>query len=479
MNEDNKWTLVPETNNERVVTTLEQINTPLNNYVKSNNLPIDNILAPAKESSILFTFFPNAISDLSDEQKQDSEYLTKFAVACAVGLFDGALNFLWDEVITSLRRKIVEYDLEYFYSVAEQVNKNYKDLKSEEDLVIITDHDLLDIIKRIGYIDEFGYRQLDNINYLRNHASAAHPNNRELTGIKLAELLQTGIKYGILIEPDKSMIDIKRLFSNIRTEDIPSEDFDSISNCLLDLESNRLNDFFKSIFGLYCDPKISSICKKNVIEISKRIWSEIDDETKYFIGAKFGYYRINGDVQRRENVNNFLESVDGLKYKDTDSIVTELIEMLQQLRTVHYNFNNFYNEYGYARDIEKIVPDTGVPDAAKNLFVKIICLCYAGNGLGFYEGVDISAALIYDELIDNFENVEIKYFIKAFSDADFTRDFSRSKPDKRIRDVANKLISKTNNGDLIEGLKMIVEYPPLKLENICLEADYKELIKKF
>lgn len=131
----------------------------------------------------------------------------------------------------------------YFYSVAEQQNGRYKNLKEIEDLPFISDFDLLSILKRIGFIDDYSFSILQNINYLRNNASAAHPNNNELSGLKLCSLLEEGIKYAILIEPNNSMITIRKLFNNIRTIEIPADDYDVISDELLKFDQYRLDDF--------------------------------------------------------------------------------------------------------------------------------------------------------------------------------------------------------------------------------------------
>ena len=190
MDDKNITTLVTKVDSTNVQTTLEQISTPLTEFVKYNGLPINNVLATNEEKSKLFMTFSSAIDSLPIEEREKSEYLTKFVIASAVGLFDGALNYLWNEIIKSLREKIIDYDLMYFYSISEQINKNYKNLKTQEDLQFISDHDFLEIIRRIGLIDDIAFHSLDNINYLRNNASAAHPNVNELTGIKLSSLLE-------------------------------------------------------------------------------------------------------------------------------------------------------------------------------------------------------------------------------------------------------------------------------------------------
>lgn len=34
--------------------------------------------------------------------------------AAAVGLFDASLNYLWDETVSELRRRVAGFDLSYF-----------------------------------------------------------------------------------------------------------------------------------------------------------------------------------------------------------------------------------------------------------------------------------------------------------------------------------------------------------------------------
>lgn len=202
MNENNhEITLVPKIDDMNVVTTLENISHPLEMFVRANNLPTKNVLATNEEKVKLFNNFASSIETLPEEIRNESDYLTKFIVAGAVGLFDGALNYLWNEIIRTLRNKIVSYDLRYFYSIAEQINPQYKKLEDESDLQYISDHDLLQTLNRIKILDDYAFNTLNNMNYMRNHASAAHPNINDLTGIKLASLLEDGIKYAITLEP--------------------------------------------------------------------------------------------------------------------------------------------------------------------------------------------------------------------------------------------------------------------------------------
>lgn len=55
--------------------------------------------------------------------------------------------------------------------------------------------------------------------------------------------------------------------------------------------------------------------------------------------------------------------------------------------------NNFFNEYLVAQALELSIPSNGIiPKAALNLWVKVISICYVGNGKGYRQGIDESAA---------------------------------------------------------------------------------------
>ena len=84
----------------------------------SAGLPTQNIFVPTRER---FTVFANAgalLERLDDESKRNAIYVSKFFAAVSAGLFDAALNYIWDETILHLRLRIDAYDLEYFYDIA-------------------------------------------------------------------------------------------------------------------------------------------------------------------------------------------------------------------------------------------------------------------------------------------------------------------------------------------------------------------------
>jgi hypothetical protein len=80
-------------------------------FIARHGLPTHNVLVPVSERVRVFGNVEDVLALLDYENKQQSIYVSKFIAAVAAGLFDAALNYLWDETIFELRKRIVRYDL--------------------------------------------------------------------------------------------------------------------------------------------------------------------------------------------------------------------------------------------------------------------------------------------------------------------------------------------------------------------------------
>lgn len=135
-------------------------------FLESLGLPKENVLASTMERQVVQTNFPQFVSMLPVEVKRDSKYLSKFAAASAIGLFDAALNYVWNEVVLNLRRKTIIYGLELFFDAA--VGGKQRDLFStESDLSGIKDKVLLDNCAKLELISDSIYKKLTHILMMR------------------------------------------------------------------------------------------------------------------------------------------------------------------------------------------------------------------------------------------------------------------------------------------------------------------------
>ncbi|WP_414942650.1 hypothetical protein [Amycolatopsis sp. cmx-11-51] len=165
-------------------------------------LPTEDIIINVREREKLLRNTPDALEGLDDTQRARASYVAKMILAASVGLFDAALNYLWNETINELRARVASFDVAYFFEIAEPDSTRRNDLRTADDLAKIDDAKLMAAANRIKLISDIGYKQLDHIRYMRNNASAAHPNQVALTGLKLAEWLETCIREVITLPKD-------------------------------------------------------------------------------------------------------------------------------------------------------------------------------------------------------------------------------------------------------------------------------------
>ncbi|MGE1195444.1 hypothetical protein ACQJ18_12145 [Priestia megaterium] len=464
---------------DRISNSIQALNQPLADMLSHIGLPTENVLYPIEERKRVIFSLESTLECLPYDKREKANYLSKFTVAITVGLFDGAITFLWDETITAIRKLVQDFDLQHCFNIAGTMSPRYKNLHNVDDLPAISEHDLLEICRRIGLINDINFKRLEHVNYLRNHASSAHPNENEVTGTEILTLLEYCLRYAITAEPDHSVIQIKTLLENIRTKEIPADDCNAIGQDIAKQPQERIDDFMTSIYGLYCDPRQEQKVRDNIEHLVPHVWACCSEETKYAIGARYGVYRKNGEIDKKEATNTILELVDGSNYKDEDSLAGELIDKLQTLRTVHFEWNNFYNEYIHAQSINTSLPKTGgIPPAARKLFVKVITMCFIGNGKGNRNGVDEGAEVYYKKFISLYNTKELVDLLYLFEDNEFVTDFDANNPDKRIRGLVKALkAARTTDVHIDKALDIIISFPKNKLSKVWSDTRYQEALK--
>jgi hypothetical protein len=125
-------------------TSIQGFSAPLAGYLDSLGLPTDNVLVEFSERRFVLKNLQATIESLAQIDRAKAFYLSKFSVAVSVGLFDAALNFLWDETILALRRLAAEIDLSYFFDTAEKREAYRTKLQGPEDLPTLDDLTLID-----------------------------------------------------------------------------------------------------------------------------------------------------------------------------------------------------------------------------------------------------------------------------------------------------------------------------------------------
>ena len=139
--------------------------------------------------------------------------------------------------------------------------------------------------------------------------------------------------------------------------------------------------------------------------VCMKSWLMAPEDTKYECGLKYATYAANGETDRKNAANDFLNVVGGLPYLPKDTLALEISEKVNNLYAAHTGFNNFHNEPSHARALNAYISQAGtIPDPVRRSYVKTLIMAKIGNGYG----VSAMAISYYDDLLAKFGESEIK-----------------------------------------------------------------------
>ena len=362
----------------------------------SLDLPTSGVVVDQKNRVLVLGNMRHVIDDLPLERRGTAMYLSKFMVAVGAGLLDAALNYLWDETIGELRKRIINYDLQYFFDQAATDPAKRNDLDGPEDLLKITDDELIRSAAKIGFISDLGLHQLDLVRHMRNHASAAHPNQHELTPYALMGYLETCIKEVITLPESPTMIETSTLLRNIKTATVTESDASRYDSLFTGLRKEQADVLAKGLFGIYVAPDSPNIARDNVRAVFPKIWDRLSEETKFGFGVRYARYKANLDEEQATFARELLEALGAASYLPDDVRVSEIDEILDRLIGVHGAMNNFYNEPPLARELRDYVGEQPVPRGVEGKYVEILVEVYIGRS----SGISWNADPIYRSLLE-------------------------------------------------------------------------------
>ncbi len=425
-------------------------------FLESLGLPKENVLASTMERQVVQTNFPQFVSMLPVEVKRDSKYLSKFAAASAIGLFDAALNYVWNEVVLNLRRKTIIYGLELFFDAA--VGGKQRDLFStESDLSGIKDKVLLDNCAKLELISDSIYKKLTHILIMRNDIGASHPNDATINAYELMGWLQTCVQEVINDTPSEAALQVKAFVENLRnqTEVIDSSSLEHMKNGLKELHTKNCDNVLQTIFGMYVGAGANNILKKNISEIAPTVWEYASDNLKYKLGVVLDGYRTNLHRDKFSAGNDFFEFCSGNKFKTLDARVILLDEHLDDLTSAHSGWDNFYTEVPHARKILSYISnEADIPNERKEKLIRIILSCRIGNGVSYNFGVSPLGKPIYDSILNMLGDDNIIHVVIALYNQEIYNLLSNT----NCKNHAVQILTNIRANAVSDKLKQILDY---------------------
>lgn len=392
---------------------LEKTENIMTNLIGSVGLPNENIVMTTIDRKKVFNNLQVIIDEINVD-KSSMFYLSKFIYAVSSGLFDAALNYLWDATITELRMRIINFNVEYFFDVTVTNTEKRAKLKNDSDLVKIQDADLLVGVKKIELIDDITYNELDHIRYMRNWSSTAHPNDFQLSGYKLIDWLETCIKSVFNLPVSPLNLEIKKLLADIKTTTFTSSDISAKKPFFSKLPINQCNSLLKGFFGIFISQESNTETRTNIAQMIPELWVLASKETKVSIGFKYGNLKINSHTAEATSARRFLDLANGQSFIPDDLRISEIANILSDLTEAHNNMNNFYTEPALAKQLYQFVGDhSNLPTSINDQYVSTVINCYITNG----NGIAWSADDYYKKMIASFTDDQAQKALLSFTDS--------------------------------------------------------------
>lgn len=383
-----------------VLTDLQRFETVVRAQLAQVGLPSEQVFVDVSERHTMLSNVSGVLSGLDEEGRSRSHYISKMIAASAVGLFDAALNYLWDELVNELRRRVAGFDLKYFYDIAAGSSDLRKHLKAESDLSKVDDANLLRAAREIGLLTDVGFQRLDHIRFMRNHASAAHPNQVTLTGLDLASWLQICIREVITTPPDTVTATTGRLLANIKKDRLDGDAVRDAAAFFDQLPGDRADTLANGLFGLYTDSDRSPTVADNVRTLWAKLWPFVSEDTRRTYGLRHARARASAETDIATAARELIDLVDASSYLTDEVRAVEIAEILEALIAAHDGINNFYTEAAPARQLAQLVGAQGTIPAAVNLqYVRTVVSVFLGNG----HGVSWAALPTYRNLLQQFD----------------------------------------------------------------------------
>lgn len=332
------------------------------------------------------------------------ELVARMCVAVSTGLFDGAMNYIWNAAIIQLRTKVRNFGLPI---VAQILQSDFE----EKHLLEQQDSRLLELCLKLNLIDEDGFFFLDQCRDVRNNFSAAHPTIGTVNDREFTTFLNRCVRYALADSSSPKGVDIGAFISAVKGPRFNTNQCDVWVLRLGDTHDAQRQMLIGMVHGIYCDPNTSEPSRLNSLDICNALKAGFTASLRSDLVNKHSEYAAKGDEPRHAASLQFFEKLGLLTLLNESEQHAIFYRATERLWNVHNGMNNFYNEPPFAERLLELSRQGAVPETVQEQFVQVVVCCNVGNGYG----VSRAAVTNYEQIIKSFSPREIATMIRLAS----------------------------------------------------------------
>jgi len=428
-------------------------------FLEQVGLPSDNIIASQEERLIIGSNVARYIESLPPEIKRDARYLSKFVVGAGFGLFDYALNSIWNEVVLDLRKKAITYGLDIFFDSAVG-GKSREFYRVEEDLASLKDSVLLDTCRKLELIADVTYKKLKHILDMRNDIGVSHPTNYSINAYELLGWLQTCIQDVLRDRPTDAALQVQAFIQNLKstTSPIDAVALKTIEKNISELPSHHCESILRTVFGIFVLPDTALEVRKNISMIAPAIWKNCKDEPKYKLGLLLEGYSTNLHKEKYNLGEDFFQVVDGNSFRSVTEKAGIIDGLLDQLLDAHNGWDNFHKEAPIVDLLCSYIQtqnDILVNNVEK--MVKVILMCRIGRDVKYCGGISPRGKAYYDYILALLGDKFTPYLFVTLTHYEIQRKLDATQSRIHAKEILEIVKKNIVNGRLIECLDYLID----------------------
>lgn len=406
-----------------------------------------NVLASQEEIEYAWRDLPRELREIPADLR--GELVARMCVAVSTGLFDGAMNYIWNAAILQLRQKIRNFGL----AVVAQIQQS--DFE-EKNLVELQDSRLLDLCLKLNIVDEDGFFFLDQCRDVRNNFSAAHPTMGTVNDREFTTFLNRCVRYALADSASPRGVDIAAFISAVKGPRFNDHQCQIWIQRLTETHDAQRQMLVNMVHGVYCDPATAEPARLNALDICSGLSENFTVSIKSDLINSHSEYVAKGIEDKHTASLQFFEKLGLLGLLNESEQHVVFSRAIDRLWNVHNGMNNFYNEPPFAERLLEVSQQGAIPETIQDHFVQTVVSCRIGNGYG----VSNAAEHYYNEIIQGFSPREVATLIRSATNRNST--------------IGRRV---TNNGSCRRNLKAVLELIDSASIPSGVKADYDRLVR--